>query len=66
MGAKVIVTSSSNEKLEKAWKLGADHAINYKEIPDWDQEVLKLVSVDEYETSIMNHDEETLLIYLCA
>ncbi|CAL1698345.1 unnamed protein product [Somion occarium] len=42
MGATVIATSSSNEKLQLAKKLGATHLINYKEHPDWDQQVLKL------------------------
>lgn len=41
-GARVIVTSSSDEKLERARRLGADEAINYKRTPDWDNEVLKL------------------------
>ena len=35
MGAKVIVTSSSDEKLERARALGADHTINYKANADW-------------------------------
>lgn len=34
-GAEVIVTSSSDAKLEMAKKLGADHGINYKANPDW-------------------------------
>jgi len=34
-GAEVILTSSSDEKLEAARKLGADHLINYKSTPDW-------------------------------
>ncbi|NNF80221.1 MAG: NAD(P)-dependent alcohol dehydrogenase [Rhizobiales bacterium] len=34
-GADVIITSSSDEKLEKAKSLGADHLINYKTEPDW-------------------------------
>jgi NADPH:quinone reductase-like Zn-dependent oxidoreductase len=38
----VIVTSSSDEKLEKARKLGADYAINYKTTPDWEKEVLRI------------------------
>ncbi|PPQ83214.1 alcohol dehydrogenase [Psilocybe cyanescens] len=37
-GATVIATSSSNEKLVTATKLGAKHIINYKEKPDWDNE----------------------------
>ena len=34
-GATVIVTSSSDEKLERAKTLGADHTINYRTVPDW-------------------------------
>jgi NADPH:quinone reductase-like Zn-dependent oxidoreductase len=34
-GAKVIITSSSDEKLERARKLGADAVINYKTTPAW-------------------------------
>ena len=37
----MIVTSSSDEKLERARKLGADVLINYKTHLDWDEEVLK-------------------------
>jgi len=41
-GARVIATSSSDEKLEKAKRLGAGEVINYKRTPDWDKEVLRL------------------------
>ncbi|RYG39405.1 NAD(P)-dependent alcohol dehydrogenase [bacterium] len=41
-GAKVIVTSSSDEKLERAKALGADETINYKEQPEWDKAVRRL------------------------
>lgn len=41
-GATVIITSSSNEKLKTAAKLGAKHLINYKEKPDWEKEVLRI------------------------
>ncbi len=41
-GARVILTSSSNEKLEKAKALGADHTINYTETPAWDAAVRDL------------------------
>jgi NADPH:quinone reductase-like Zn-dependent oxidoreductase len=34
-GARVIATSSSEEKLEKLARLGADAVINYKTVPDW-------------------------------
>jgi len=33
-GAEVIITSSSDEKLERAKALGADHVINYRETPE--------------------------------
>ncbi|MBL27175.1 MAG: NAD(P)-dependent alcohol dehydrogenase [Rhodospirillaceae bacterium] len=39
MGARVVVLSSSNDKLARAEKLGADVGINYREIPDWSQAV---------------------------
>jgi NADPH:quinone reductase-like Zn-dependent oxidoreductase len=41
-GARVIATSSSDEKLAKAKQLGADELINYKTTPDWDKRVLEL------------------------
>ena len=41
-GARVIGTSSSDEKLERARALGLDEGINYKNHPDWHEEVLKL------------------------
>ena len=41
-GAKVIITSSSDEKLERAKQLGADFTINYKEREDWDKAVLEI------------------------
>ena len=44
-GATVIVTSSSDAKLEIAKKLGAQHLINYNTNTDWEDEVLKIVSV---------------------
>jgi NADPH:quinone reductase-like Zn-dependent oxidoreductase len=40
-GASVIVTSSSDEKLERAKKLGADFGINYRQNPDWDKAVME-------------------------
>jgi NADPH:quinone reductase-like Zn-dependent oxidoreductase len=42
MGARVIATSSSNEKLERAKALGADETVNYRDTPDWDKTVLDL------------------------
>jgi NADPH:quinone reductase-like Zn-dependent oxidoreductase len=39
-GARVIVTSSSDDKLARARVLGADILINYKKTPDWEKEVM--------------------------
>lgn len=41
-GARAILTSSSDEKLEIGRRLGADAVINYKTRPDWDKAVLDL------------------------
>tara|TARA_R110002050_G_scaffold1244_5_gene8833 strand:+ start:138711 stop:139718 length:1008 start_codon:yes stop_codon:yes gene_type:complete len=35
VGAKVIATSSSDQKLERLKDMGADHVINYRTEPDW-------------------------------
>ncbi|EJF55364.1 NAD(P)-binding protein [Dichomitus squalens LYAD-421 SS1] len=43
-GATVIVTSSSDRKLEAAKKLGAKYLINYKTTPNWEEEVLKITN----------------------
>jgi len=42
LGARAIITSSSDEKLERARALGADHTINYRTNPEWQDEVVKL------------------------
>lgn len=41
-GARVLVTSSSDEKLARARSLGADLAINYRITPDWGVEAMRL------------------------
>lgn len=41
-GVRAIITSSSDEKLERARALGADATINYLSQPDWDRTVLDL------------------------
>ena len=40
-GATAVITSSSDEKLERARALGADETINYKETPEWGPEAFK-------------------------
>ena len=42
MGAQVIVTSSSEQKLARAKALGAAHGVNYKAMPEWDKAVVEL------------------------
>lgn len=49
-GARVIATSSSDEKLERLKALGADHLINYKTTPEWGKAAMELTGgrgVDE-------------------
>lgn len=41
-GARVIATSSSDDKIAKLKKLGADHTINYKTTPNWDEAVMEM------------------------
>jgi NADPH:quinone reductase-like Zn-dependent oxidoreductase len=42
LGAHVILTSSSDAKLEVGRTLGADEVINYRTTPDWGKEVRRL------------------------
>lgn len=44
LGATVIITSSSDEKLKVVKKLGATHGINYRTNPNWEEEVLRLTN----------------------
>jgi NADPH:quinone reductase-like Zn-dependent oxidoreductase len=41
MGARTIITSSSEEKLARARELGASMTINYRQKPDWENAVLE-------------------------
>ena len=41
-GARVIITSSSDQKLERAMSLGAAAVVNYKTTPDWPKAVVEL------------------------
>jgi NADPH:quinone reductase-like Zn-dependent oxidoreductase len=41
-GARVIIISSNDAKLEHARRLGAEGCINYRTTPEWEGEVLKL------------------------
>lgn len=41
-GARVIATSSSDERCQRLQQLGADDTINYRQNPDWQQTVREL------------------------
>lgn len=41
LGCRIIITSSSDEKLKRAKELGATDTINYKREEDWDKKVLE-------------------------
>jgi NADPH:quinone reductase-like Zn-dependent oxidoreductase len=42
LGARVIVTSSSDAKLERVRQLGATATVNYRTTPEWDRRVKEL------------------------
>lgn len=42
VGAKPIITSSSDDKLRRAKELGAVGTVNYRTTPEWQHEVMKL------------------------
>ena len=42
MGARVIATSSSDEKLKRLTEMGAEHVLNYKDTPEWGAKVREL------------------------
>jgi len=52
MGARAIITSSSDEKLQRAKALGADELINYREVPDWQQRVVELTDGNGVDVTI--------------
>lgn len=43
MGAQVALISSSDEKLEVARRLGADHTLNYRATPNWSAALLQAI-----------------------
>lgn len=59
-GLNTIVTSSSDAKLERAKKLGADATINYRTYPEWQQEVLRLTNNEGADIIFENGGAQTL------
>lgn len=60
-GAKVIVTSSNDDKLARAKALGADHVINYVTTPDWDVAVREITGGRGVDQVMENAGGATLL-----
>ena len=46
LGAFVIVTSSSDEKLARARSMGADETINYRAVPEWGKRAREIAGGD--------------------
>lgn len=67
-GATVIATSSSDEKLERLRKLGADHVINYRAQPRWAREVSDITNGDGADHVVEVGGAQTLVqsIHACA
>lgn len=59
-GLRAIITSSSDEKLERARKLGADEVINYRTIPEWHEEVLRMTGGTGVDLTLEIGGRETL------
>ncbi|WP_224369162.1 zinc-dependent alcohol dehydrogenase family protein [Hyalangium versicolor] len=60
LGARIIITSSHDEKLERARQLGANETLNYKKHPDWEQKVLELTGGQGVDHIIEVGGEQTL------
>ncbi len=59
-GAHVIVTSSSDEKLQRAINLGADEGINYLSTPEWGKEAKRMADPDGVDLIIEVGGQKTL------
>ena len=59
-GARVVVTSSSDEKLERMRGLGADLTANYRSNAAWGEQVLKLTGGRGVDIVLENVGRETL------
>jgi len=60
LGAKVIVLSSSDDKLKQAAGLGADDGINYSNVPDWGKAVKERAGGDGVDHIVEVGGEKTL------
>ncbi len=60
-GARPIITSSSDAKLEKARALGAAGTVNYRSNPEWQEEVLALTNGEGVDHVLEVVGQETML-----
>jgi NADPH:quinone reductase-like Zn-dependent oxidoreductase len=60
LGAHVIVTSSSDDKLQRAVKLGADEGLNYVSTPEWGKEVRRMAGADGVDLVVEVGGQKTL------
>lgn len=60
LGTRIFITSSSDEKLERAKELGATDFINYKQREDWDKAVLELTDKRGVDTVVEVGGAETI------
>jgi NADPH:quinone reductase-like Zn-dependent oxidoreductase len=60
LGAHVIVTSSSDEKLQRAVNLGADEGLNYVSTPEWGKEVRHMTGADGVDLIVEVGGQKTL------
>ena len=44
LGARVIITSSDDDKLKRARELGAWQTVNYRQYPNWEEKVLEITN----------------------
>ena len=60
LGAHVTVISSSDEKIERAKALGADAAINYRDVPEWAKATREITGGRGYDHIVELGGEKTL------
>ncbi|HVL59402.1 MAG TPA: NAD(P)-dependent alcohol dehydrogenase, partial [Burkholderiaceae bacterium] len=60
LGAHVTLISSSDDKLERARKLGADETLNYRTVPEWGKAVRQAIGGDGADHVIEVGGEKTL------
>ena len=65
-GARVIATSSSDNKLRQAKALGADDGINYRTTPEWAERVLELTDNHGADLVVDVGGKETLALSVAS